>query len=792
MIISLNWIKEFVDLNGIPVDELVKRFGLSTAEIEKVTYVGQDLENIVVAQILEVNSHPNSDHLHILKVDDGSGSAVQVVCSAPNVKAGLKTFFARVGANVRGTKIKPARLAGVESFGMCCGGWELGIEEDTSGIVELDSSTPIGKDIKEMLPVEDVLIEIDNKSLTNRPDLWGHYGIAREFAAIFNRELKPLKTDLLENYKNLPALKIKVETKKCFRYSGISVKNITKKVSSPIIKLRLKYCGMRDINLLTDLANYIMLELGQPMHTFDNSIVKGITVIEADKNVKMETLEHETHTIEPGSIVICDENRTPVAIAGIKGGLKSGITEKTNSVLIESACFDSATIRKTSRKIGLITDASLRYEKSLDPELCKTATARMLYLLKEIDAGADVNSSFTDVYNFKYPTHKITITEDFIARRGGVKLSLDEIVNILIRLGFQVGVDKDKIDVIVPSFRGTKDVSIKEDLVEEIFRMYGYDNIKSSSMSMPLQPVEQLPIHKIEYSIKYALASIFNLNEVHSYVWNYADFNKKMGIEEVSVVNLLDSSKSGHSGLRCTLAPTLLRTVYENKNKFDDIEIFEIGRTFDELDSNNLVKEKRKLAIVIASQTNDDTTNYFKLKQIVEYITKNIVNIKVDYSTNSTSKIYHPINSCTITSGEHILGEMGILHPSIAANIDKRKHFAVLELNLASLLEAEKTPFKLAPVSKYQSVSIDFNFVADKTMPYAKIENALNNFKASHILEHSLKDIYQNEETLKDKISYTINFVVTPKNKTLEAKDLETFSARLIKEMKSIGLTLRE
>jgi len=791
MIISLNWIKEFVNLDGITVDELVKRFGLSTAEVEGVEYVGNDIDKVVVAEILSVENHPNSDHLHILKVNDGTGAPVQVVCGAPNVRVGLKTYFAQLGGNVKGLKIKPAKLAGVESFGMCCGGNELGIEADTSGIVELPNDAPIGKNIKEMLPIEDVLIEIDNKSLTNRPDLWGHYGIAREFAAIFKRDLKPLPKEDLAHYSNLKPLSIKNETKNCFRYTGISVENIKAKVASPIIKLRLNYCGMRDINLLADLTNYLMLEVGQPMHAFDNAIVKGITVIETNKNLNMETLEHETHTIEPGAIVICDDKKEPVAIAGIKGGLKSGITEQTNSLLIESACFDSATIRKTSRKIGLITDASLRYEKSLDPELCPIATARMLYLLKQIDNGVKVTSSFTDVYNYKYPTHKIEITADFISRRGGVKLSDAEICDILTRLGFEVKINKEKIDVVVPSFRGTKDVSIKEDLVEEIFRMYGYDNIKSSSMNMPLQPVDQIPIHTLEHQIKYTLASMFNLNEVHSYVWNYTDFNNQVGIKQESAVHLLDSSKSGQSGLRTALAPTLLKTVFENKNKFSDVNIFEIGRTFNELNKDNLVNEKRKLAVVLASDTKTDKELYFNLKQMVEYISNILVRTTVYFDKANDNKMYHPVNSCTIYNGENLVGEMGILRPTIAKNIDKRKHFAVLEIDLEKLLACEKSTFKITQTSKYQSVSIDYNFLADKSMPYAVIEKTLTDFKAGYILEHSLKDIYINDEILNGKISYTINFVVTPKNKTLETSDIEKFSKRLIDHMANIGLSLR-
>ena len=794
MLISLNWIKDYVNLDGIEVDELVKRFGLSTAEVEGVEYKGKNIENVVVAEILSVENHPQSQKLHILKVNDGSGEPVQVVCGAPNVRVGLKTYFARVGGQVNGMKIGPAKLAGVESFGMCCGGNELGIEADTTGIVELDNSLIVGTNIKDILPVEDVLIEIDNKSLTNRPDLWGHYGIAREFATIFKRELKPLELEDLNQYNNLRPLNIKVETPNCFRYCGMTVENVINKISPSLIKLRLNYCGMRDINLLADMTNYLMLEMGQPMHAFDNDIVSGITVIETDKPLNMETLEGETHTIETESMVICDENRIPVAIAGVKGGLKSGISEITTKLLLESACFDCVSIRKTSRKIGLITDASQRYEKSLDPEMCRTAIERLVYLLRKAEPRINVTSRLTDVYSFHYPKHEITIDTDFLYRRGGVKLSLNDVVDTLTRLGFDVEIldlVKEEIRVGVPSFRGTKDVSIKEDLVEEIFRMFGYDNIKSEPMAMPLQPVEQIATHAKEYEIKYALASLFGLSEVHSYVWNYEDYNKSVGIEQIGVVRLMDSSHSGQSGLRSQLAPTIIKFADENKNKFADLGIFEVGRVWDSVDANNLAVEKKKLAVVLASESEGEKALYFKLKEIVEYISSHIMHITVDYSKNTENKIYHPVNSCSLSSGEVVLGEMGIMHPVIAKNIDKRKVFAVLELDVEKMLECEKNKFKVKQTSKFQSVSLDFSFVADKNMKYAEIEKALNEFRASYILEHSLKDIYVNEEVLSGKISYTINFIITPKDRTMDTSDIEKFSYRLIEHMKKINVELR-
>ena len=382
-----------------------------------------------------------------------------------------------------------------------------------------------------------------------------------------------------------------------------------------------------------------------------------------------------------------------------------------------------------------------------------------------------------------------------MARRGGVKLSLDTVVDTLVRLGFKVEIidaEKEKIKVEVPSFRGTKDISIKEDLVEEIFRMYGYDNIKSAPMAMPLISVEQIPTHTVEYQIKHTLASMFGLNEVHTYLWNYVEYNKSVGINQESVLHLMDSSISGQSGIRSILAPSIIKIADENKNKFADIGIFEIARVVDGLDENNLAKEKKKLAIVLASETKTEKELYFKLKQVVEYISTHIVKTKVDFNNSTENSLFHPVNSCAITSGNNIIGEMGIMHPAISGNIDKRKKFAVLELDVNTLLESEKTTFKLVPTSKFQSVSVDYNFVADKNMPYATIEKSLSEFRASYILEHSLKDIYINDEVLKDKISYTINFVITPKDRTLETSDIEKFSARLIQTMQKLGINLRQ
>ncbi len=792
MRISINWIKDFVDLSGIETDELIKRFNLATAEIEDVYKMGENTKEVVLARIEKIENHPKSDHLHILQVDDGKEELTQVVCGAPNVRVGMVTAFARVGGMVNGYKIGKAKLVGVESFGMCCSEQELGIGSDNNGIMDITTTEKMGTPLCDIYPINDVVFEIDNKSLTNRPDLWGHYGIAREFAAIFGRELKLMQVEDLTNYNNLKQLNIKVESKNCYRYSGIAVENITETRSPMAMKIRLNYCGMRDINLLADMTNYLMLELGQPMHAFDHEVVKGITVTEPKTEVDMLTLEGETHKVPAGSLVICDDNREPVAIAGVKGGLKSGITDKTNSLLLESAVFDAVAIRKTVKKIGLATDASVRYEKSLDPETTTVAIARLVKILKEIDGGVKVCSALTDVYGFKYPEREIEITYDFLNKRSGVNLPKQKVDSILTALGFELNSNNETIKVKVPSWRATKDVSIKEDLVEEVLRMYGYDNIVPESMSFNLEPVEQSKEHILEYKVKRLLAEKYAVSEVHSYIWNYADFNKANGIEIESYISLLDTSNSGQAGIRSKLTPTLLKFASENKNNFETIKICEIGRAVSGLTENNLAKEDHKLSIVLLSTEKTEKDLYFELKTMLENICSSLMKTKVNYLKGETSNYYHPVNSNVIAllNGE-VIGEMGVAHPEIKENICPKHNLACLELDFSKLCEAEEVKLERQKVSKYQSVDLDFTFLIPNGVMYAGLQEIISTYKTKLNMEYSLKDIYVNTEQNPDHKSYTFNFVISAMDRTLEAKDIEKFSNNLIEHFKNNGINLK-
>ncbi len=790
MYISMNWIKDFVNLDGIEPEELMKKFNLTTAEIEGYEHKGQETTGVIFAKIEKVENHPNSDHLHILAVNTGT-EVLQIVCGAPNVRENMVVCLAPIGSKVAGHKMTKAKLAGVESFGMCCSEEELGIGSDNSGIMDITFPVTLGADINTVFPMDDIVFEVDNKSLTNRPDLWGHYGLAREFAAMFNRELKPLDVVSLVEYNNLPKLNINVNSENCFRYSSLAVDNVTRKVSNQQMKIRLNYCGMRDINLLTDLANYIMLELGQPMHTFDKNIVKGINVNTATKGTKLLTLEGEEHDIPEGSTVICDSNNKPVAIAGIKGGKLSGITDDTNSLLLESACFDSKAIRITSTKIGLKTDASQRYEKSLDPEMTTLAIARFVKLLQEQDNGVKVVSSLTDVYTKKYPECEIDITADFVSKRIGVNVTNDDITNILTKLGFVVDLKNNMLNVKVPSYRATKDISLKEDLVEEIARSYGYDNIKPEPISMEVKSIEQNEAHNNEYQTKYILAEKYGMNEVHSYLWDFVDFNKSVGIEQKSYVSLVDDSNAGQSGIRSLLAPTLLKFMEENRNSYSDIQIFEIGRVVAGLDDNNLAIEEPHLSICLASQTLSNEKLYFRLKEVLMDIAQNIYGKQISLGKIDALPNYmHPVNSTNIYAENKNIGYFGVLHPSVKLAIDKRFNIAVLELNTNELLQAKNYENKIKKVSKFQDVNLDYSFLVPKTTKYADIENHLNNFRAKLIWTYKLTDIYESKE-LGDYASWTFKFNICALDKTLSAKDIEIFNMRLLQHMEQIGLKLK-
>ena len=785
MFISINWIKDFVDLSGLDIDELIHKFSLSTAEVEnEIFYKGSDVSGVVVAEIKSVENHPESKKLHLLKVDAGDGKLTDVVCGAPNVKVGMKTAFAKVGAKLGEIEITPRELAGFTSCGMCCSEKEIGISDDHSGIMELDESLANGTDIKDVMEIDDIVFEVDNKSLTNRPDLWGHYGIAREFAALAGRPLKPLDTVNLTEYKDLPKVDMKIEDPLCYRYSCLQFENITRKISPANMRIRLYYCGMRAINFLADLTNYLMLEMGQPMHAFDSRKVEKIRIKRFETPFEFQTLDGVERHIDENTLMICNDN-TPVAIAGIMGGLDSEIVEDTTSLTLESATFDAVSIRKSSARLSHRTDASMRYEKSLDPEMTVTAVARFVKLLSDFDGGVKVTSSLTDEYAKKFDKVTLSFDKRFVDRYTGIEIDNETIVKTLTALGFKVTLDGDDFTVDVPSWRATKDVTLKADIIEEITRIYGYDNFDVHTAAAPLYPVRPFAEKSIEDKIKDILVKEFSLHEVHSYIWEYSDEYKKLGIVTEPNVKLLNATNPNIETIRKSMIPTQLCQIKTNSSYAPSFGIFEIGRTVDGIDENNLCREHKKLAVTLFSKTETTETLYFKLIRMISIAVDDIKHKSLSFTAKETGLNYiHPKNFNAIVCDGKEIGEIGVVHPEVLKNIDKKANVVFLEVDMKDLVETENAGIKYAEASKYPSIEVDVTFVADTFRP---IKEAIALINSELVKKTSVVDTY-NDANGK---SITIRIVFSHPERTLVKDEVMAIVNELIAKLESKGIKLK-
>ncbi len=796
MFISINWIKDFVDLDGIDIENLIYKFTMSTAEVEGIIKHGQDVENVIVAQILSVENVENSKKLHKLMVDTGK-EKLQVICGAPNVRVNAKVAFAQVGSIVGGQKIGQATLAGQISNGMCLSEKELGISDDHSGIIILDDDAKLGEDIKNIIPVDDIIYEVDNKSLTNRPDLWGHYGIAREIATITGRKLKPLEVEDLEMYKDLEELKINVEKQDpdqlCLRYSALRVENVNKKQASWKMKVRLFYCGMRSINLLADMTNYIMLEIGQPMHAFDNRMVSSINVQTLKEDAKFTTLDGQERALEKGTLMIENE-KEPVAIAGVMGGLASEIKDDTTTLFLESANFSAVQIRKTASKLDLRTDAAAHYEKTLDPELTKIAIARFIKVLREEDNGIKVTSRFSDCYVKKYPHIVITIDKDYIDRSIGKELSMDEITTTLKNLEFGLIVDGNTLTIDVPSFRATKDISQKADIIEEIARIHGYDNIEPTTSMWKVSPVQMDSSRELEYSSKELLAIKYGMNEIHSYVWYDTQANQELGIEVKDNIKIVNGIVRLDNTLRREMAPTILYAINKNAKYMNECRVFEIGRTFDYNFDGKDVLENKVLAIGIASTKESEKELCYEAKSVVDSIVMINKNLNVEYKNieNVENNWMHPVNSFEILVNSVSLGYISVVHPKIKDNINSKLNIVVSEIRIDLLSQIAKKEISYKETTKYQTVNFDLSLIVNEDTKYGEIEQIIKASDMKYLIDYALIDIYENKEKLLGKKTITVRFTIGSYENTLTKEQIDDERDIILSALKNNNIYINE
>ena len=789
MFLSMNWIGDFVDLSGLDKKALIKNFTLSTAEVEDIIEKGNNLSGVVVAKILSVENHPDSKKLHLLKVDRGS-EVLDIVCGAPNVREGMKVALATVGGQIGDITIAPRKVGGYMSYGMCCSESELGISDDNSGLWEITDDIALGTDIKSVYDIDDIIFEVDNKSLTNRPDLWSHYGIAREFATITGRELKCPELVDASQFDNLPPVLVDVKaTDLCYRYSAIKVENVTRKLSPVNMRIRLYYCGSRAINFLADLTNYVMMELGQPMHAFDNAKVDKIEVQTFPQPFKFATLDGVERAIDENMLMITSGNE-PVAVAGVMGGDASKIDDTTTSLLLESATFDGVSVRKTTTRLGLRTDASQRYEKMLDPELCRVATERVLKLILDLDPDAKVISSFTDSYVKHYPTITLEFDKRYVDRYTGIDISTETIVKTLTSLGFGLTVDGDKFTAVVPSWRATKDVTIKADIIEEITRIYGYDNFEIFTAESPIRPIRKEILKSEEDRMKDLLVKSYRLHEVHSYIWSDIKKNEELGITTPENVRIINAQTPDHAIIRRSMIPTLLHFAKENKGYSDDFGIFEIGHTVEGLRENGECDEQNKLGVLFYSKTQSEEAVFLRAADAVREIVCDILHKDAEFvSADCDYDFEHPVNCFDIKVDGEKIGFISVPHPIVAENIDKKCSIAFFEIKTERFAATKVGALKYSEPSKFPAIEIDVTFATDPAgLVFSDMVKSAKSAAGDILSDMWLKDIYTAED---GSYAVTFRFAFLSRERTLTKQELNPTVEAIASAFAEMGIKVK-
>lgn len=792
MLFSMNWIGDFVNLSDLDNDAkraLINRFTLSTAEVEDIYYKGADTYGVIVAKIKSVKEHPNSKKLHLLKVDTGA-EVVDCVCGAPNVREGMTVAFATVGGAVSGMEIAAREVAGFPSMGMCCSEAELGLSADNSGLWELPDELTAGTDIKSIYPIDDVIFEVDNKSLTNRPDLWGHYGVAREFAALTERPLLPTPKRDLSEFAHLPPVEIDIrDTAHAYRYIGVKVENINRHVSPAYMRIRLFYCGSRAINFLADLTNYVMMEIGQPMHAFDLRKVDKIEVQRYAKEFTFTTLDHEERRVD-SHVLMISSHEEPVAIAGIKGGLASGIEDDTTSLLLESATFDGVCIRKASTALGLRTDASMRYEKMLDPHLTAVATARFLHLLLELDPEARVISAATDKYVHEYPTIELDIDKAYYDRYTGIDIPSDRICSTLTALGFEVERRGDSFHVTVPSWRATKDVTIKADLIEEVTRVYGYDNFAVNPSLSPIKPVRADRGKTDDNRAKDLLVASYGMHEVHSYIWCDAANYKEMNISLPENPKIINAQTPDHAVLRASLVPTLLHFLTQNRGFSDRYGLFEIGRAVKGFAEDGSCNEQRMLALALYDKTADEETAFLTVRDAVVSLFQTIKHVTPVFVPMDEPQDYmHPANAYAVTVDGVCYGALSVPHPAVKSKLDKKASIAFAEINMGSFTALAPAPVKYKVPSRFPDMQVDFSFAVEPAaVNFDELTRLCYDAAPALLTDVSVADVYESE----GESSLTVRFTFSSDERTLTRAELTPITDAILASLKEKGISLKD
>ena len=785
MLVSLNWLKDFVD---IPADldprELALRFTTTTAEVDGIEHVEPNFAGLVAGKIESLQAQQGAEKLQAVIVQ-AAGRKYTSLTSAPDLHVGNLVMYAPPGATIAGHTIGTTDTQGRPAEGMIIAGQSIGLLQVGANAMFLPPTCEPGEPI-DTAPFDDWLIEIDNKSITHRPDCWGHYGIAREVAAMLKTDLRPYPvTPTAELQNDLPAIPIEIDDPTmCPRYTGLLMKGLESRPAPLAMQVRLALCGMRPIDLLVDLTNYIMLELGQPMHAFDGATIPNIQVAAASAGERFTTLDGMARTMPPGTLMIqCD--RKSVAIAGVMGGAATEVSEKTDTVLLESANFDAPTIRRAATAMGLRTEASARFEKSLDPANTVRGIARFCRLAKEQLPGFQLAGTLSDCYPSPKEARPITLDCDFAAKFIGKAVAPDEIASILRALEFTIspkGAKGNVFEVTPPSYRATKDIEIEADLIEEVARFVGYNTIEPTLPDVSVRLFEKsadlvLEERTLEY---FCVGNDFV--EVHDYIWYDDEWLAKIGLSPGDCITLKNPAADNCSRLRQTLVPGLIATAERNRHHFDRFQLAEIGTVFETGRQTVEESQHRRLGLMVAQQGKKaDAIVWDRLRLALHGWCRQVLSGSPAYQATAPGRPWEDADRLAeVMLGGKCIGRITILPLALKQKIDERLKswsFAVVEIDLAAVVSRLDQHGKLPQVTKHPQVELDFSVLVDDARHYDGIKGELTAFKHPLLDRLSFVEAYQGGSIPAGRRSLTFRTRIGLTDRTLADEEIQAFQS---------------
>lgn len=811
MKVSLNWIRDYVQL---PADADLKKLAydltMSTVEVEDATDLGASFHDMVVGVINTIEQHPNADKLKVCKTDIG-GRVEDIVCGGSNLREGMKVAVALPGAMCKWhgegdlVEIKKSKLRGVDSYGMICGAVEIGLADlfptkEEAHILDLsDFDAPAGTPLADALDLNDIILEIDNKSMTNRPDLWGHYGIAREIAALYDLPMTQFP-HFDRNVENTSGFHVTVEdAERCPRMTGTQIENVCVKPAPYWMQVRIWKTGMRPINALVDITNYVMLATGQPSHAYDSDHIAGhIIVRRAKAGETLTLLNGKELPLSTDDLTIADDAGI-VGLAGVMGGAKDSILPTTSKVILEIANFQAAGIRRTALRYDNRTEASARYEKAIDPERCDQALDLSMQLFSDLYPEMKV-TGLVDEYPRHLKQAEIDVPLSWLERRLGKRLSPDEIKHKMELLGYSITFNSDNMHVMVPTWRSTGDVSIQADIMEEVARMYGYENFEAEPITTTFDGAINQLDKDLERRIKEYLAIRCGMQEIFTYPWMEESYVNAVLQSTEGILSLSTPPSPAERFVRSSLLPNLCKAVVKNERYFDEFSIFETAQVFRDENYTSpydprekLPSQRKNVAGAFATTDKDITALFRKAKGVVEMMARYVHMETLTFRQTEKPVWADNVVWLNIYRGDEKVGDLALLakRVSMACGI-KNLNVMLFQLDQDSLVPLKSRTNTFTHLAEYPMTDYDISLLVDGSVQWKDVAQTVRGIKSELLHGAAFVDEYRGKQVPAGKKSLTLRLAIGSKDKTLTSAEIEEVASGVLNKIaKRFGAELR-